>query len=60
MGTWNTNKMILVRTGAKIVVNESVVVIVGEEERVKIAEDAEKMCEEVCIWYAAWRRLASR
>ena len=34
--------MILVRTGAKNVVNEYVVVIVGEEERVKIAEDAEK------------------
>ena len=42
MESWNANKMILVRTGAKIVVNESVVVIVGEEERVKIAEDAEK------------------
>jgi len=34
--------MILVRTGAKNVVNEYVVVIVGEEERVKIAEDTEK------------------
>jgi len=36
------NKMILVRTGAKNVVNEYAVVIMGEEERVKIAEDAEK------------------
>jgi len=40
--TWNANKIILVRTGVKNVVNEYVVVIVEEEERVEIAEYVEE------------------